>query len=980
MVGPVRRGYARVVLLTFVLLVSHPGLAQKFFPDDPLQNELPPLDTPFSNPRALSALLDFFTGAFTSPGERQPANGVITAQGVNTMGEVMEGAWYVARQSRKRMTPEELRRGIGDAQPPEVQQPWRVLTVKGQGFRTGILIKDGKNREYLLRFDPIDYPELTTGASIIASKFLYALGYWTPENYIVYFQRNQLRAATEGADVDSRGQIRTLLEEDIDRFLENVPRDKARGYRALATRVPDGVPLGPFKFEGRRSDDPNDLFIHEHRRELRGLFVFSAWLNNITPEPTSTLDMLVTDEIGGKPVRYIRHYYVDFGASLGSGVDRVKQIEQGNEPIFSANDLKSNALSAGITAPEWMKADFPNLPAVGRFECRTFDPEQWSPRYLTAPLANRLPDDDFWATRALMTLTDDDIRTVVATAEYTDPAARTWISDCLIERRNRIGRAYFKKVLPLDGFRAEGGRLLFDDLAVRYGFVAPRRFQIQWARFDNQHNQAFALPGVTGDAIPQVFLNAKSGEYVRAEITPENAVAGGAAGNLGVNVYLRREASGIGIVGVERTWPGKVVVEPRSPNAADTKDRYSRLSDPQRQLFESYAKAYSERTQIHVNAEEAWSILSVSEQTTFDAVTDAMEKTALSDRANKSLGDALSLCVRVDRIAGQYGGQGGDQQYRIYCDLRPDARDVVEKSTQFRRDKDNTVYHVGYPLNYRQTGRAPTMQISMSTDASRADIDVDYRDSGLPRSMWNGHNTSANSDIRAGDNHTRHIKRWPGMSAWWVGLFNNFEVAGAPLTGLLSQPPRVEYLNLPPDRPSGANPENIEDAAQEFLTDWLQRKNQKQAMEFVSNQALRCMGEADATPIVVSSVEQARSALGDVMHDVSDRLGPIKNLAEAIQGVEPWRPELGATLKNHPFRPAFSVFHLPEQTARTYLCNQHPALERAANEAAARTEQDSYEGSLFQFRFGRDQGGVLGLLWAREANHWKIVAYTVIRQ
>jgi hypothetical protein len=37
---------------------------------------------------------------------------------------------------------------------------------------------------------------------------------------------------------------------------------------------------------------------------------------------------------------------------------------------------------------------------------------------------------------------------------------------------------------------------------------------------------------------------------------------------------------------------------------------------------------------------------------------------------------------------------------------------------------------------------------------------------------------------------------------------------------------------LPPDRPSGAAPERIEDAAQEFLTDWLVRRQYDQAPEF----------------------------------------------------------------------------------------------------------------------------------------------------
>ncbi len=38
-------------------------------------------------------------------------------------------------------------------------------------------------------------------------------------------------------------------------------------------------------------------------------------------------------------------------------------------------------------------------------------------------------------------------------------------------RRDRIGRTYFKKVLPLDNFRIENDALAFDNLEAKYGFV-----------------------------------------------------------------------------------------------------------------------------------------------------------------------------------------------------------------------------------------------------------------------------------------------------------------------------------------------------------------------------------------------------------------------------------------------------------------------------------------------------------------------------
>ena len=48
--------------------------------------------------------------------------------------------------------------------------------------------------------------------------------------------------------------------------------------------------------------------------------------------------------------------------------------------------------------------------------------------------------------------------------------------------------------------------------------------------------------------------------------------------------------------------------------------------------------------------------------------------------------------------------------------LRPDAEEILEKSTQFFRSHDNTVYHVGYPRSYRQEGNVPNIQFSVSED------------------------------------------------------------------------------------------------------------------------------------------------------------------------------------------------------------------------------------------------------------------------
>jgi hypothetical protein len=71
------------------------------------------------------------------------------------------------------------------------------------------------------------------------------------------------------------------------------------------------------------------------------------------------------------------------------------------------------------------------------------------------------------------------------TVEYYDPRAAEWVAKCLIEWRDKIGRAFFEELLPLDSFKMSGGKLCFDDLAARYSFREAPVYSVQWFEYDN---------------------------------------------------------------------------------------------------------------------------------------------------------------------------------------------------------------------------------------------------------------------------------------------------------------------------------------------------------------------------------------------------------------------------------------------------------------------------------------------------------------
>jgi len=555
----VHRGFRPVLhqllasLAALALLLGPGSLSgRRFYPDDPLQAAPRPRPVTTALSRKLSEYYDFFSNTFAQPGERQAPARLIPAQEVNTLGEVPDSSWYTNRHYRNPMSLEELARGAGGESAPSLEGPWTVVAAKAEGITPGFTIVDSRRRRYVLKFDPLNNPEITTAADVISSKFFHALGYFVPDNYVVEFDREQLVLGEDVLLRDSLGREHPMTERDLSEVLLNVPRSPNGKYRSIASFYLTGRPLGPFRYYGTRRDDPNDVVPHEHRRDLRGLSVFCAWLGHDDSRSINTLDMLVEAEQprpGGvvPGLRYIRHHLIDFGSTLGSASNGANSPRSGHEYVFAWKPAIVQFFTVGVLVPPWARAKYPDLPSVGRFEWEKFDAAGWVPEYRNAAFSNRLPDDEFWAAKQVMAFTDDAIRAIVRTGQYSNPQAEQWIVESLLARRDKIGRAFLSKVLPLDRFAVENGRLLFDDLGVRHRLVSSRNYTVQWFRFDNESEAKTPLDGETSFTLPQQIESAAAGQYFAADIhagDPKKMVT----------VYLRKQPGQVEVVGIDRAW------------------------------------------------------------------------------------------------------------------------------------------------------------------------------------------------------------------------------------------------------------------------------------------------------------------------------------------------------------------------------------------------------------------------------------------
>lgn len=526
----------------------------KFYDDDPIARAVDSQDASKVKPRDISLTYDAVINLFGRPG--LPTVG--RAEGTNSIDEVPDSNWFVNRVGTRPFSADDMRRGPDDDTGPQ-PGTWTV-SRKSNGVSPGFTITDPRGKRYFVKFDPPGEPELGTGAEAVVTRLFYALGYYVPQTTITTLRREYLVVGKDATVRMPNGHHRRMRASDIDEQLRRAERNHDGTYRVIVGAALEGTPLEGFKYEGTRPDDPNDVVPHENRRELRGLRVFSAWVNHTDAKAINSLDTLVKE--GGRSV--VRHHLIDFNATLGSAGIGLRERRDGYEYLVEFGPTWKALPSFGFAVRPWMTIDYPKYRGIGRFEAEAFVPELWRPRVPNPAYVRSRPDDTFWAARKLMAMSDELIRAAVKSGQYTDPKAEQFLGDALIARRNAIGKSFLVAVNPVvDPVLSREGRLTFVNAAVQHGFAAaPASYKVVWQRFDNATGAVEPIGETSGNAdgiAAPSDLPARPGSFVRAEI----AAVGGAHPSWAspVHAYFKRTADGWTLVGFERL-PGAPLMRP----------------------------------------------------------------------------------------------------------------------------------------------------------------------------------------------------------------------------------------------------------------------------------------------------------------------------------------------------------------------------------------------------------------------------------
>jgi hypothetical protein len=408
------------------------------------------------------------------------------ALNVTRWDDVVPSAWFEHRNAAHPLTPAQVEVGPTVGNGPDTTGALEIISAKVQGVSPGFNIRDARGDRYVVKFDPKGFLHMSSAAGVISNRLLHAAGYHVPEDFVFVFSKSKL-AVAEGATIrgeDFEERPLTLdVAFDVLAMTDTLPDGR---YLAVSSKFVPGPPKGPFFFDGVRDDDPNDWYHHEYRRELRGLYVVSSWINHVDMRFMNTMDAYV-------PPGYLKHYLIDFAASLGSGTTRPHEPREGTEYNVDLWPSLGRVFSLGFYRVGWEGREWEVIdPTIGWLEAEEFDPAGWKPNWPNRAFQLATDRDGYWGAKLVGSFTDEQILAAVRAGRLPTARATDTLAKILMVRRDRVVDHWYRKVSPLENLSvvpqsATGAEenvlpviVRFDDLGLRKGLWRADEIGYRW--------------------------------------------------------------------------------------------------------------------------------------------------------------------------------------------------------------------------------------------------------------------------------------------------------------------------------------------------------------------------------------------------------------------------------------------------------------------------------------------------------------------
>jgi hypothetical protein len=478
----------------------------------------------------------------------------------NSFDEVADSAWFQNRIGKSPMSPEEMKLGACD--PAKILDPeeagdgsWVIDKGKANGSSAGFRVVVPGKGKFMFKSDGA-VPEHASAASVVGAAAYHAVGFYTSCEQVVYFKPSLLKL-TPGLRVTGNFDAGKPFDKAaLDAILKQ--KQTRPGYvRFQASAWLSGRLIGPFRYEGTRADDPNDVVPHQDRRELRGGRLLAAWLDHFDAREQNSMDAWMADkpkEADSSPGHVI-HYYLDTSDCLGSAWDWEEITRRlGYSYIVDWEDLPRDFVTLGIPLRPWDRVKrAPGYDQFVYFDVQNFDAEGWKNEYPNPAFSRMTERDGAWMARILARFTPEDVRALAEMAAFADPKQTDYLAYVLEGRLVKILERYLTRLSPIGEVRVEGGdRLCGVDLAEARALREPARFQYR------ARTKTSWLP-VTREAGGEVCVSLRHLAVADgvADDAPERYTRvvvedGVASGELVAHLYDLGPTRGFRLVGLER--------------------------------------------------------------------------------------------------------------------------------------------------------------------------------------------------------------------------------------------------------------------------------------------------------------------------------------------------------------------------------------------------------------------------------------------
>ena len=393
---------------------------------------------------------------------------------VNAFDEVADSAWFTNRMGTVPYSVEDITRGFCDKEldgDSAQEGAWPIDQGKPNGANPGFRVNLPGAGKFMLKSDPDGEGERATGATSIATRMYYALGWWSPCDSVVYFKPSVLKLKSGLKVTDNTGVTRAFDEPMLKKILDGA-QHRGELVRMVASKWLPGRTLGPFTYTGKREDDPNDVVNHEDRRDLRGARVLAAWLNHFDSREQNSMDtwMAVDPKNADSAPGHIRHWYIDLGDCFGSqwAEDQISR-RLGFSYYLDLQHVSEDFITFGAIGRPWERAR--KMGTFGYFSPRDFEPDSWEGGYPNPAFGRMGEGDGAWAARKIARFRDEHVAAAVKIGNYTKPEDTDYLIKTLLVRRDVVLKRYLSKLSPIGELKTSPeGDLCGMDLA-RYAHV-----------------------------------------------------------------------------------------------------------------------------------------------------------------------------------------------------------------------------------------------------------------------------------------------------------------------------------------------------------------------------------------------------------------------------------------------------------------------------------------------------------------------------